>query len=232
MSAPEHMPPMTKSHPVVDAFHAEIDMWFQRYWDFYLLTNDAKDQYRLSHVTLISEIYNLMMIALGDRIQEIRVAAYELADMINDRRAQVGDNACIRAVEAARDANSISVGALINGCAVYANTTLSDNLVTTFYPTFAVVQTQTSVIPLSVIDILSRGNVLEDEQEILQYLADRFQAFEMQWMAAVSQVLRWETSRFNVEGRFLADQVTICMADATWQYLLTNSRLEGEIMEC
>lgn len=231
MSAPEHMPP-TKSHPVVDAFHEEIDRWFERYWNFYLLTNDAKDQYRLSHVTLISDIYNLMMIALGDRIQEIRVAAYELADMINDRRAQVGDNACIRGVEAARDANSISVGALINACAVYANTTLSDNLVTTFYPTFAVVQTQTSVIPLSVIDILSRGNVLEDEQEILQYLADRFQAFEMQWMAAVSQVLRWETSRFNTENRFLADQVTICMDDATWQYLLTNSRLEGEIMQC
>lgn len=198
----------------------------------YEQTTLAMNQYRLSHVTLVSEVYNSMMVALGDRIEEVRQAAYELDGLIEDRRAQVGDNACIQGVVTAHATNSASVGTMIQECVTYGNTTLAGYLVEIFYPTFATIQDQTSVIPLSVIDILSRGNVIEDESEILQYFADRFQAFEMQWLAAVSQLLRWETSRFNTQGLFLADQVTICMGDATWQFLLTNSRLEGEIQAC
>lgn len=198
----------------------------------YEQTTLAMNQYRLLHVVLVSEIYDAMMVALGDRIEEVRVAAYELDGLIEDRRAQVGNTACVQGVVTAHAANSASVGTMIQECVIYGNTTLSGYLVEIFYPTFAIVQDQTSVIPISVIDILSRGNVIEDEAEILQYFADRFQAFEMQWLAAVSQLLRWETSRFNTQGLFLADQTAICMGDATWQFLLTNSRLEGEIQEC
>lgn len=198
----------------------------------YEQTTLAMNQYRLLHVVLVSEIYDAMMVALGDRIEEVRVAAYELDGLIEARRAQVGNTACVQGVVAAHAANSASVGRMIQDCAIYGNTTLSSYLVEIFYPTFAIVQDQTSVIPISVIDILSRGNVIEDESEILQYFADRFQAFEMQWLAATSQLLRWETSRFQTQGLFLADQTSICMGDGTWQFLLTNSRLEGEIQEC
>lgn len=190
-------------------------------------------QYRLGHVELVSTIYQGLMVAFGDRIEEVRVAAYELDDMIEERRQSIGSiNPCLQDVMDARDANSASVGTLINGCAVYANTTLAGLLRDVFYPAFHAIQTQTSTVPISVIDVLARGNVLEDEQAIIQYLADRYQAYEMQWLASVSQLLRWESSRFNTEGLFLTDQTEICMADATWQYLLTNSRLEGEVQTC
>lgn len=207
-------------------------MWFTRYWTFYEQTTEVMNQYRLLHVRLISEVYNLMMIALGDRIEEVRAAVFELDGLIDDRRAQIGNTACVQGVVEARDANNARVGANINACATYGNVTMSRYLTQTFYPTFAIIQDQTSIIPISVIDILARGNVLQDEQEILQYMADRYQAFEMQWLAAVSQLLRWESQRFDVEARFLADQTTICMADGTWEFMLTNSRLEGEIQFC
>lgn len=188
--------------------------------------------YRLNHVTLVTEIYNVLMTVLGDRIEEVRVAALELDNLITARRAQVGNNACVQGVQQQSDANSARVGGLIQACALYGNTTLSGLLLNTFYPTFALIQTQTSVIPISVVDILRKGNVLEDQQAILTYLDDRYRAIEMQWGVSVSQLLRWETSRFNVEGRFLSDQVDVCMGDSTWEYLLTNSRLEGEIQAC
>lgn len=216
----------------VAAFREEIDRWFVRYQTLYDRTNFSLRQYRLQHVDLVSTIYNALMRSLGDGIEEVRQAAYELDDLIQDRRAQGGNNACIQDVSNTRDANNARVNGLIQDCATYANTTLSGMLANVFYPTFAIIQTEASRIPISVIDVLSKGNVLEDEQDILRYLGDRYQAIEMQWFATVSQLLRWDTSRFNVEGLFLADQTAICMGDATWQYLLTNSLLEGEIQQC
>lgn len=230
-NAPEHMPPMT-TNAVVDAFRDEVNRWFSRYTVLYERTTAALTQYRILHVHLIAEIYDGMMIALGDRIEEVRQSAFGLTELIADRRAQVGDNACIQGVVASSISNSVVVGLNIQACALYGNRTLSENLISTFYPTFAIIQQQTSTIPLSVTDILRRGNILQDEQEILQYLADRYQAYEMQWLGGVSQLLRWESSRFNVEGRFLADQTSICMDGATWQYLLTNARLEEEVRDC
>lgn len=227
----QYIPPAV-TNDVVNAFRDEVNRWFARYMVLYERTTAALTQYRILHVGLISRIYHEMTIALGDRIEEVRQASYTLSDSINDRRAQVGDNACIRDIEAARDANSASVGEYIQSCALYSNTTLSSNLLDTFYPTFATIQAQTSTIPLSVMDILARGNVLSDEQEILQYLADRYQAFEMQWLVTVSQLLRWESSRFNAENLFLADETSICMSDAAWQYLFMNARLQSQIGSC
>lgn len=186
----------------------------------------------MNHVELVSEIFNELMIALGSQIEDIRQVTSELDALIDDRRAQIGDTACVQGVVNQRNANSDAVGISIQNCVIYANTTLHELLVTSFYPTFIIIQDQTTTIPLSVIDILSRGNVLEDEQEILQYMDDRYRAIEMQWFTAVSQLFRWETSRFNVEGRFLADQTSICMLNAALPFMLTNSRLEGEIRQC
>ena len=231
-NAPEHLPPKPKND-VVDAFREEIDRQFVRYQSFYDRTNAAMRGYRLDHVELVSNVYNSLMPVFGDRIEEVRVAAYELNDLIDDRYQELGTgNQCLYDIMDARNTNNGAVSERIQACALYANTTLAALLTNTFYPTFAAVQAETSTIPISVIDILSRGNVLEDEDAIIDYLNDRYHVFELQWLNIVSQLLRWETSRFETEGLFLVDQTDICMGDATWEYLLTNSRLEGEVGEC
>lgn len=227
-SKPEHMP----RNEVVDAFREEIMRQFARYQHFYEQTNAAMRQYRIRHVNLVSEIYNGLMVAMGDRIEEVRQAAYELQDLIDAKIEEVGMNDCVLDVMNTRNTNSGRVGQNIQGCALYANTTLTGMLTNIFYPTFAAIQTETSSIPISVIDVLSRGNVLEDEEAIIQYMNDRYQVYELQWLGAVSQLLRWDTSRFNVEGLFLTDQTEVCMGDAIWEFLLTNSLLEGQIQEC
>jgi len=228
-NAPEHKP----RNEQVDEFRAQIDLWFVMYQTFYDRTNAAMQQYRLQHVALVSRVYHAFMIAFGDRIEVVRVVAAELNQLIADRTEQLGGvNPCLQGIMNERDANSADVGTRINACALYANTTLSNALINIFYPTFAQIQFQTSLVPISVIDVLSRGNVLEDETAIIQYLDDRYHAYEMQWLASVSQLLRWESSRFEVEGMFLADQINICMDDATWQFILNNSRLEGEVQNC
>lgn len=218
---------------IVDAFREEIDRQFARYQSFYDRTNAAMRSYRLLHVDLVSVVYNELMTVMGNGIEEVRVAAYELQDLIDARYQEIGEiNTCLAGIMDTRNQNSAAVGERIQGCALYANTTLAGLLMNTFYPTFAFIQDETSSIPISVIDVLSRGNVLEDEQAIIQYLDDRFAVFELQWLGMVSQLLRWETNRFENEGLFLSAQTEICMGDATWQFLLTNSRLEGEVANC
>lgn len=236
MSKPEHLPLQKNVHrprnEVVDAFREAINLQFVRYQHFYDLTNADMRNYRLGHVELISTIYMSLMTVMGDRIEEVRIAAYELDDLINARIEDIGETGCILNVIADRDTNSANVGSAIQQCAITANTTLTDLLNNVFYPTFAQIQTETSTIPISVIDVLARGNVLEDEQAIITYLEDRFTAFDMQWRNAVSSLLRWETNRFQNDGLFLIDEVERCMFDASWDYLLTNSRLEGDIGQC
>jgi len=226
---PEHIP----RNDIVDAFRDQIDMWFGRYQTFYDRTNAAMREYRLIHVQLVSRIYNLLMVVFGDRIEEVRQVSYDLIDMVNARGAELGGlNACLNNILSQAGANSASVGGNIQACALTSNTTLTGLLTNTFYPVFAQVQTETSTIPISVIDVLSRGNVLEDEQAILQYLENRYEVIQLQWMSWVSQLLRWETNRFENDGLFLVDDMEICMGDATWQFLLTNSLLEGQVQDC
>ena len=233
---PEHIPsevsaPKPKNE-IVDAFREEINRWFARYQTFYDRTNAAMRTYRLAHVDLVSTIYMQLMTIMGDRIEEVRSAAYELNGLIADRIADIGQTQCITNVQTSRDLNSRAVSERMQACATYANVTLSNLLTDTFYPTFSAIQVETSIIPISVIDVLSKGNVLEDEQAILAYLEQRFQVLELQWLGGTSQLLRWETNRFENEGLFLNDQIEVCMLDATWEYLLTNSRLEGEVLDC
>jgi len=229
-NAPES-PPKPRNE-AVDAFREEINRQFVRYQSFYDQTNARMRTYRLDHVELVSTIYNGIMTSFGINIENVRMAAYELDDLVNARAEQIGVTDCLVDILERHEANSVDVSARIQECAVTANTTLSNLLTNTFYPTFAAVQAETSTIPISVIDILSRGNVLEDEDAIIQYMNDRYHAFELQWLNLVSQMLRWETSRFNAEGLFQGTEVQLCMGEATWNFLLTNSLLEGEVGQC
>lgn len=225
----EHAP----KNEVVNAFREEIDRFFARYQSRYGDANERLKRYRITHVELVSEIYNGLMVVMGDRIEEVRQAAYELTDLIDAKREDLGRiNECLQGIINTRNSNSAVVGTNIQRCAIIANGTLSNNLNTIFYPSFAAVQEESSIIPISVIDVLARGNVLEDEQAILVFLEERYQALELQWQASVTTLLTWETNRFRNEGLFLRTDMLICMADATSQFLLVNSRLEGEVQEC
>jgi hypothetical protein len=231
MTMPEHAP--KPKNEVVNAFREEIDRWFARYQSRYDDANASMRRYRLRHVELVSEIYNGIMTVMGDRIEEVRQAAYELDDLIDGKREELGRiNECLQGIINTRNSNSASVGTSIQRCALIANQTLAANLNNIFYPTFARIQEEASIIPISVIDVLARGNVLEDEQEVLTFLEERYNALERQWFTSVSVLLTWETNRFRNEGLFLRSDMEICMGDATWEYLLVNSRLEGEVQEC
>lgn len=220
------------TNEVVEAFRAQIEELFVRYQNFYDRTNVALRSYRLDHVALITQVYNELLTAKGDRLEIVRQTNDELNELIDAKIEEVGTNACVQQVLDYRDANSAAMNALVSACTVTANTTLSGLLTNVFYPTFAAIQMTTSEIPLSVIDVLSRGNVLEDEQAIIEYLNDRYSVFGLQWFGLVSQYLRWETNRFENEGFFLASTMQICIEEATWQYLLTHARLEGDIDNC
>jgi hypothetical protein len=159
----------------VENFRRELDSWFVRYQSFYDRSNTEMRRYRLAHVDLVTSIYNRLMTVFGDDIEAVRQAAYELLDLIEHRRTLIGaNNACLQGVFDAHTTNSRLVGSTIQQCALFANTTMSGMLRNVFYPTFADIQNTVSTAPNAVTDALSRGNVLEDEESILEFLGARF----------------------------------------------------------
>lgn len=184
--------------------------------------------YRLAHVDLVTLVYNQMMTVFGDHIESIRQSAYGLLDFIAERES----NACLEAVLDDHTQNSIRVSATVQSCAEYANRTLAGLLTNVFYPTFADIQSQISTVPVAVIDVLSRGNVLQDEEAIIEFLRARYEVIDLQWISAVSQLLRWESNRFEVDGLFMVDQQGICMTDAVLNYVTTNAQLEARAQAC
>jgi hypothetical protein len=226
-------PELTPQNEVVNAFRDAINEWFSIFLDLYELTTTSMKNYRMRHVELIADIYNGLMKTKGDVIEQIRRAAYYLDDLIDEKREELGRiNECLQGIINTRNSNSAAIGTNIQRCALIANQTLSRNLDIIFYPAFAEVQEQASIIPISVIDVLSRGNVLEDEQEVLTFLEKRHNALTLQWIYSVSTILTWETNRFRNEGLFLQSDMDICMNEAAWEYLLLNYRLESEIQDC
>jgi hypothetical protein len=218
---------------IVEKFRADIELWFVRFQLFYDAKNAQTRNYRLAHVDLITDIYNQLMEVFGDDIQAITDLSNELNDLIDAQVESVGSvNECIQEVMDRRDANADRTGSKIMACATYANTTLSTKLSSTFYPAHASIQRQISTVPLAVIDILSRGNVLEDEGEMIQFLSDLYEVKDMQWEGAVSQLLRWESNRWTVDGSFMVDEMRVCGAIALTDYIISTSPLETQIATC
>lgn len=239
LSKPEFVPAEAKVNgfndalEVVENFRRDINYWFVRYQNFYDRTNAAMRDYRLSHVDLVTRIFNDMMTVFGDNIETIRQSAYSLLDVITERQAVLGEtNECLQGVIAGLGANSVQAGSVIQQCALYANGTFSRLLTNNFYPAFAGIQQSVSAVPNGVIDALSRGNVLQDEQEIIEFLRMGYEIYDRQWTTAVSQLLRWETSRFEVDGLFLVDEMRLCLAGAVVSYITTNAGLESDAIAC
>lgn len=241
MSLPEHIPneevgveqmPFQDSE-IVQQFRRDIDYWFIRFQNFYDRANAALRSYRFGHVNLITMVYNRLMTVFGDDIEAIRQSSWELEGIIEARRAVLGqNNACLNGVQTRFTSNSVQVGLTIQACALYTNATMSNLLLNNFYPAFATIQNTISGVNVAVVDALSRGNVLQDEEAIIEYLRSGYSVIEFQWLSATSQLLRWETNRFNVDGLFLVDEMTICMAAPLIQFTNTNAQLEADAMNC
>lgn len=236
INAPESMPlelsPYQDS-PVVEQFRRDVNYWFVRYQNLYDRTNAAMRGYRFSHVELVTRIYNGLLTVYGDNIESIRQSNLELTDVIAERRVQLGnDNACLNGAAAGQTANSRQVGSTFNQCALYANTTMSRMLANVFYPSFVTIQNTISGLNVIVVDALSRGNALEDETAMIEYMRAGYALAEFQWASAVSQLLRWEKNRFEVDGLFLVDEMRICLAPAVVQYLATSARLLADARAC
>ena len=140
-----------------DFFREEIDRYFVRYLSFYDRSTAQLRKYRLEHVNVVTEIYQSLMTIFGDDIEAVRQASYEMNDLIDEKRNEIGSvNDCLRGVIDDRTANGRNVGSTIQQCALFANTTMQGLLRNTFYPSFAEVQTRVSTVPIIVIEVLAR----------------------------------------------------------------------------
>lgn len=214
-----------------EAFLVEIDSWFVRFQNFYDRQNAQMRTYRLAHVDLVTSVYNQLLTVFGDSIEAVRQSSYELLDLVEERtEGEISE--CLQGVVDDHTANSQYVSSYIESCAIYANQTFTTLLSTGFYPVFAGIQSSITAVPVAVIDTLARGNILQDEEEILEFLAARYAIIDMQWYSAVSQLLQWESNRFEVDGLFMVDQQTICSASQVLIYIETNAALETRALAC
>lgn len=137
-------------------------------------------------------------------------------------------NACLSSVMGRLLTNSATFGSSFNACSQRANTTMTYSLTNGFYPTFREIQSSASTVPLATLNALSRGNVFDDNQEIIDYLASQYDVKVMQWLSAVSQLFRWATTSLRVEGSFYAEEMVDCTVDPIYHYSNTNTVLMFE----
>lgn len=181
----EKVAPHNESDTVA-AFRAAIDDIFGRFQAFYDATNTEMGRYRIIHVNNIRENYQALMRDFGYTIEAVR----------------------------ARGGNQYPANSGINGCARRANLSLTDALSTYFYPTFSLVQERTSNLPLITLDALRRGNVFNDNQEILDYLQLQYEAYLSQWLQTVSKFFRWEKTKVDVTSDFYQEEMNLCLCIA------------------
>ncbi|XP_070503993.1 uncharacterized protein [Chironomus tepperi] len=222
-SKPEEMP--KPKNDVVDQFRADIIEQFYRFQTFYDLFNERMTHYRLEHVNLVTEIGLDMMEVFSVDLDIIRQSKDYVDMQFRNALDRLGGNpnACLNEVQAALDANSARLGTEFNACARRANATISNGLAEIFYPTFDSIQNSASTVPLLTINALSRGNVFDDAQEILDYLDAQYQVITLQWKSAASQLFRWDTNRFRVEGRFYIEEMLLCLLEPVENYRNTNT---------
>lgn len=216
-----------------EEFEEEILYRFQRFQAFYDNMNFQMRTYRLSHVNLVTSIFDRIIEVFGAELDIIRRASVELDEVIEQRISDLGGiNDCMRNVMNQRDEISVTVTREVQECSTRANRTMQAQLRDVFYPTFADLQAQTMNVNLMVMDALSRGNVMDDEDEIIQYLESQYHFFTNQWPQAATQLLRWEQSRFRVESEFEIDETRECLMAPTTVYMRRAASLEYESAMC
>ncbi|KAL7021361.1 hypothetical protein ACKWTF_011850 [Chironomus riparius] len=217
----------------VDDFYDEIMYKFQRFNGFYAEMNYQMRRYRLSHVTLVETIYIQMMELFGQHLDFIRRASVELDEALEIRENELGGiTECLQGVVNRRDRLSEDITRDVRVCSLRANNTMQAQMREVFYPTFADIQSEVLFINLIVMDALSRGNVMDDEDEIIEYLNGQYQVYTTQWPGAVTQLLKWEQTRFTVEGEFLVEEMDMCLRNPVLEYMRQAASLEYEAHMC
>jgi len=214
----------------VAEFRAAIDYRFTRLQAFYDAMNNAMTLYRMAHVELVSQVYNDLMQLFGEDIEYVRRSRTYVNNVIADVLLALGGqpNPCLSSVMGRLIQNSAAYGLAFNACAQRVNRTMVYSLNGGFYPTFQEIQSQASTTPLATLSALSRGNVFEDNADILTYLQSQYDVKVMQWLGGVSQLFRWDTNRLRVEAGFYVEEMLDCVADPKESYSNTNTVLMFE----
>ncbi|XP_070503994.1 uncharacterized protein [Chironomus tepperi] len=217
----------------VDDFNDEIMYRFQRFQNFYTTMNFQMREYRLDHVKLITNIFNQMMELFGEKLDFVRRASVELDEALEMKENELGGvTECLQGVINRRDRLSEDITRDVHACSLRANNTMQAQLRDVFYPTFADIQSEVLFINLIVMDALSRGNVMDDEDEIVDYLSDLYHVYTTQWPTAVTQLLKWEQTRFTVEGEFYIEEMDMCLRNPVLEYMRQAASLEYEAHMC
>lgn len=224
-SKPEHIPRNTPEE--VQWFRDAIDYRFTRFQVFYDLLNDQMTRYRMAHVASVTSITTDMMTVFGENLQYVRQSTSWVNEVIQVILDQLGGipNACLEDTISCLENNSINLGRDFNVCARRTNNTIARGLDEVFYPTFVNIQDSASSVPLLVMDALSRGNVFDDPQAIIDYLDSQYEVVTLQWLGAASQLFRWETNRWEIEGGYYTDEMIDCLVDPVTYFAESNSLL-------
>ena len=205
----------------------------QRFQGFYDDMNFQMRTYRLRHVTLVETIFNQLMGLFGEHLDFVRRASVELDEALELRENELGSiTECLQGVINRRDRLSDDITRDVRVCSLRANNTMQVQLREVFYPTFADIQSEVLFINLIVMDALSRGNVMDDEDEIIDYLSGQYEVYRNQWPRAVTQLLIWEQARFTVEGEFLIEEMDMCLRNPVLEYMRQAASLEYEAHMC
>lgn len=196
MARPD-LPPRNESETVADFREAFHDR-YGRLQAFYDATSNSMRNYNLAHVSNIHGFYHELMTEFGTSIKALRL----------------------------RQGNQPEANEAISFCAQRANATLSDKLTNFFYPTFEEIQAETSKIQLLTLNALSRGNVFDEKQSILDYLTSQYEVLVMQWLNSVSQLFRWEKTRVEVTGNFYVEEMNMCLCE----FITESPRCPQEFM--
>jgi hypothetical protein len=203
---------------------------FQRFYD---RMNGDMRQYRLDHVNLVTSVFNQMMETFGDHLDFVRRASVELDEALELRENELGGvTECLQGVINRRDRLSEDITSTVHACSLRANRTMQAQLRDVFYPTFADIQSDVLFINLIVMDSLSRGNVMDEEDEIIDYLAGMYEVYTNQWPSAMKHLVKWEGARFRVEGDFYVEEMDMCLRNPVLEYMRQAASLEYEAHMC
>jgi hypothetical protein len=101
-----------------------------------------------------------------------------------------------------------------------------------FYPTLSDIQSEVLYLNLIVMNALSRGNVMDEEDDIIDYLSGQYDVYRNHWAGTVITLLGWERARFRVEGEFYVEEMDLCLRNPVLEYMRQAASLEYEAHMC
>jgi hypothetical protein len=174
--------------PRDDDLRERFNNLFTRFQVLYDQSASSMREYRLSHVSLVSETMHLQTSIFAENLDYIRDSFAYLDVVVQDVLSVLGGtpNACLQEVLDQMAINSGRLGEQIQGCAQRVNRTMTTQLSEVFYPTLADIQSTGSIFLLTTTNGLARGNLFEDAEEIIAYVDSQYQAYRLDYLKIVT----------------------------------------------